>query len=33
MFFISNQQYVNYIFWMFWVVLIMLKYDNNVYVN
>jgi hypothetical protein len=30
MFFISNQQYVNYIFWMFWVVLIMLKYDNNV---
>jgi hypothetical protein len=30
--FISNQQYVEYVFWMFWLISSMLNYVNDVYV-
>jgi hypothetical protein len=29
--FISNQQYVEYVFWMFWLISSMLNYVNDVY--
>jgi hypothetical protein len=30
--FISNQQYVDYVFWMISIISSMLRYDNGVYV-
>lgn len=33
LFFIPNRHYVNYLFWMFWMISIMLRYINNLYEN
>jgi predicted membrane-bound mannosyltransferase len=33
LFFIPNRYYVNYLFWMFWVISIMLRYINYLYEN
>jgi hypothetical protein len=32
-FFIPNRHYVNYMFWIFWVVSIILRYINDLYEN
>jgi len=33
LFFIPNRLYVDYMFWMFWVVSIILRYINDFYEN